>query len=188
MIDVTADVARNADFLLTVERIEQWERGHGRIPAGAWVLLQTGWSRRTDPAAFANVAAEQQNVASMEGMVEIGRAGLRGQQDQPRMLLPPPALERVEARVTHERDLIEIIHPGAAEGAVRGRKPRRLDDMRLDPEAGCHPQDGAGILRNIRLIERDAHTNDHTLWLARMRIGLHTAIAVNRASGRFVRA
>jgi len=58
VIDVTTEVAHNADFLLTVERIEQWEREHGRIPAGAWVLLQTGWSRRTDPAAFVNVAAD----------------------------------------------------------------------------------------------------------------------------------
>jgi len=58
VIDVTADVARDADFLLTVERIEDWEREHGRIPAGAWVLLRTGWSRRADPAAFANVAAD----------------------------------------------------------------------------------------------------------------------------------
>jgi kynurenine formamidase len=58
VIDATTDVARNADFLLTVERIEQWEREHGRIPAGAWVLLQTGWSRRTDPAAFVNAAAD----------------------------------------------------------------------------------------------------------------------------------
>ena len=58
VIDVTAGVARDADFLLTVERIEQWEHEHGRIPAGAWVLLQTGWSRRTDPAAFVNVAGD----------------------------------------------------------------------------------------------------------------------------------
>jgi kynurenine formamidase len=58
VIDVTADVARDADFLLSVERIEHWEREHGPIPAGAWVLLRTGWSRRTDPAAFANVAAD----------------------------------------------------------------------------------------------------------------------------------
>ena len=58
VIDVTSDVAKNADFLLTVERIEAWEREHGRIPAGAWVLLCTGWSRRTDPAAFLNVAAD----------------------------------------------------------------------------------------------------------------------------------
>jgi kynurenine formamidase len=46
VIDVTADVAQNPDFLLTTERIESWEREHGRIPAGAWVLLRSGWSRR----------------------------------------------------------------------------------------------------------------------------------------------
>ena len=55
VIDVRADVARNADFLLTVDRIGSWEQQHGRIPAGAWVLLCTGWSARTDPAAFLNV-------------------------------------------------------------------------------------------------------------------------------------
>jgi kynurenine formamidase len=58
VIDVTGDVGRDPDFLLTVARIETWEREHGRIPAGAWVLLRTGWSARTDPAAFLNVAAD----------------------------------------------------------------------------------------------------------------------------------
>ena len=29
-------------------------RQHGRIPRGAWVLLRTGWSRRTDAASFIN--------------------------------------------------------------------------------------------------------------------------------------
>jgi kynurenine formamidase len=58
VIDVTADVARNPDFLLTPERLEAWEREHGRIPPGAWVLLRTGWSQRKDPAAFLNVAAD----------------------------------------------------------------------------------------------------------------------------------
>ena len=46
VIDVTSDVARDADFLLTVARIETWEREHGKIPAGAWLLLRTGWSAR----------------------------------------------------------------------------------------------------------------------------------------------
>ena len=54
VIDATADV----DFLLTPERIDAWEKRHGRIPAGAWVLLRTGWSRRTDPKEFLNVAAD----------------------------------------------------------------------------------------------------------------------------------
>lgn len=55
VIDVTADVEKDEDFLLTPARIEAWEETHGRIPAGAWVLLRTGWSRRTTAAAFLNV-------------------------------------------------------------------------------------------------------------------------------------
>ena len=58
VIDVTAEVAKNPDFLLLPEHILAWEKQHGRIPARAWVLLRTGWSRRTDPAAFLNVGAD----------------------------------------------------------------------------------------------------------------------------------
>jgi kynurenine formamidase len=58
VIDVSGDVATNPDFLLTPDRIEAWEQKHGRIPSGAWVLLRTGWSRRSDPAAFLNVASD----------------------------------------------------------------------------------------------------------------------------------
>ena len=46
VIDVSAQVNANADFLLTVEDVKRWEAQHGRIPAGAWVLLRTGWSKR----------------------------------------------------------------------------------------------------------------------------------------------
>jgi kynurenine formamidase len=58
VIDVTSDVEADADFLLTPERITSWERDHGRIPRGAWVLLRTGWSKRSDPGSFLNVAAD----------------------------------------------------------------------------------------------------------------------------------
>lgn len=58
VIDVTADVEADADFLLTRERLLAWEQEHGRIPRGAWVLLRTGWSRRTDPSEFLNVGAD----------------------------------------------------------------------------------------------------------------------------------
>jgi len=58
VIDVERDVAANPDFLLTAARIEQWESAHGRIPPGAWVLLRTGWSRRTDTKSFLNVSAD----------------------------------------------------------------------------------------------------------------------------------
>jgi kynurenine formamidase len=57
VIDVTADAAANPDFLLTCERIELWEQRHGLIPAAAWVLLRTGWSRRVGDA-FQNIGAD----------------------------------------------------------------------------------------------------------------------------------
>jgi kynurenine formamidase len=58
VIDVTADVARDPDFLLTMERLNEWEQAHGRVPRGAWVLLRTRWSRRTDSASFLNALAD----------------------------------------------------------------------------------------------------------------------------------
>ena len=56
VIDVTTEVDENSDFLLMPEHIVDWEALNGKIPAGAWVLLRTGWSRRRDPAAFANMS------------------------------------------------------------------------------------------------------------------------------------
>ena len=61
VIDAVTDPTSGSvadDFLLTPAAIESWEREHGRIPPGAWVLLRTGWSRRPDPKAFLNVAAD----------------------------------------------------------------------------------------------------------------------------------
>jgi len=58
VIDVTSKVATNEDFLLMPEHIVAWEERNGKIPAGAWVLLRTGWSTRKDPAAFLNVRSD----------------------------------------------------------------------------------------------------------------------------------
>jgi kynurenine formamidase len=46
VIDVTESANRDADYRLTAEDVRQFEQRHGRIPAGAIVLLRTGWSRR----------------------------------------------------------------------------------------------------------------------------------------------
>jgi len=54
VLDASADTAADPDFVLTPEWIERWESQHGRIPAGAWVLLRTDWSKRTGDA-FLNV-------------------------------------------------------------------------------------------------------------------------------------
>ena len=58
VIDVTVDVERNPDFLLMPDHVADWEGTHGRIPVGSWVLLRSGWSKRTDAHAFLNVAAD----------------------------------------------------------------------------------------------------------------------------------
>jgi kynurenine formamidase len=58
VLDITAEVEADADFLLTRERVLAWEAEHGPIPAGAWVLIRSGWSRRTNPRDFLNVAAD----------------------------------------------------------------------------------------------------------------------------------
>jgi kynurenine formamidase len=54
VIDCSAEVARDADFLLTVPFVQAWEARHGRIPPRAWVLMRTDWSKRADPAAYQN--------------------------------------------------------------------------------------------------------------------------------------
>ena len=55
VIDVSAEARDNPDYLLTIERVEQWEAEHGRIAPGSWVLMRTDWSQRDDPAAFLNL-------------------------------------------------------------------------------------------------------------------------------------
>jgi kynurenine formamidase len=46
VIDVRAESAKDADYLLPVARIAEWEKLHGRIPESAIVLLRTGWASR----------------------------------------------------------------------------------------------------------------------------------------------
>jgi kynurenine formamidase len=44
-IDVTELCARDRDYLVANSDFEQWEAGHGRIPNGAIVLLNTGYAK-----------------------------------------------------------------------------------------------------------------------------------------------
>jgi kynurenine formamidase len=55
VIDVSPDVARHEDFVLTRDQVLAWEGEHGKIPSGAWFLLRSDWSKRTDPVAFLNI-------------------------------------------------------------------------------------------------------------------------------------
>ena len=48
VIDKSAEAGRDPDYLLTVDDLRAFEAEHGEIPAGAWVLLRTGWDARAD--------------------------------------------------------------------------------------------------------------------------------------------
>ncbi len=56
VVDASAEVADNEDWILTLDFLQKWEEKHGQIPAGAWVLFRTDWHKRiSNPAAFANM-------------------------------------------------------------------------------------------------------------------------------------
>ncbi len=46
VIDARAKVEQNADFVLDVPDILEWEEKYGQIPEGAFVAFMSGWSKR----------------------------------------------------------------------------------------------------------------------------------------------
>jgi kynurenine formamidase len=55
VLDFTAQAAADPDFLLEVEHVEAWQREHGPLPEGGWLLYRTGWDERSqDAEAYAN--------------------------------------------------------------------------------------------------------------------------------------
>lgn len=48
VLDVTAQVDQDPDFLVDIPDIERWESEHGTLPENGWLLLRTGWDRFAD--------------------------------------------------------------------------------------------------------------------------------------------
>ena len=46
VIDCARQAALDPDYALSVADIEAWEKTHGTIKAGSWVLMRTDWSKR----------------------------------------------------------------------------------------------------------------------------------------------
>ena len=47
VFDVSEKCAQNADYKVTVDDITAWESAHGKIPDGAWLVINTGWYKKT---------------------------------------------------------------------------------------------------------------------------------------------
>ncbi len=55
VLDFSAQVAENADFLVEVDHIKTWEAEHGALPEGGWLICRTGWdARSSDQDSFLN--------------------------------------------------------------------------------------------------------------------------------------
>ena len=62
VIDCSKEAASDEKFLLTPKHILAWEKKHGKIPKGNWVLMRTDWSKRDDPARFLNMKEDGPHV------------------------------------------------------------------------------------------------------------------------------
>jgi kynurenine formamidase len=47
VLDFSAQAAADPDFLLEVDHVRDWERAHGPLPDGGWLLYRTGWDARS---------------------------------------------------------------------------------------------------------------------------------------------
>ena len=60
VIDIRDKVAKDVNYRLTAADVQAWEARHGRIPAGAIVMLRTGWaSRWPDQTRYRNMDAKK---------------------------------------------------------------------------------------------------------------------------------
>ncbi len=56
VIDIRSRARRDPDAQVQVEDVKAWEKGHGRVPRGAAVLMRSGWEdRAADQAAYRNM-------------------------------------------------------------------------------------------------------------------------------------
>jgi kynurenine formamidase len=62
VVDLSKEAAADEKLLCEPGHIEAFEKKHGRIPDGAWVLMRTDWSKRTDPAKFLNMMEDGPHV------------------------------------------------------------------------------------------------------------------------------
>ncbi|MGY1739638.1 MULTISPECIES: cyclase family protein [unclassified Blastococcus] len=47
VLDFSEQAAADPDFLLEVDHVREWEKTHGALPGGGWLLYRTGWDARS---------------------------------------------------------------------------------------------------------------------------------------------
>jgi hypothetical protein len=62
--------------------------------------------------------------------------------------------------VLEELGVFEVVEAGTADGAGRELEARGMDDVQPDAQAGPEPEQGAGVLRDVGLVEREFDGQD----------------------------
>jgi kynurenine formamidase len=83
VISIADRAARNADAVVTAADLLEWEKRHGRLPAGAFVAMHAGWSAR---------------VANVERFLNRDAKGV----------LHMPGFSEEAARVLVQRDVVGV--------------------------------------------------------------------------------
>jgi len=72
VIDKSREASENPDLLLKIDDVRAFEREHGPLPQGGWLLYRTGWdARANDQAAFLNADEQGAHTPGIE--VECAR-------------------------------------------------------------------------------------------------------------------
>jgi kynurenine formamidase len=115
VIDVSAQAEADRDYRLTRDDVLAWEAEHGPIPAGALVLLRTGWSRHW-PDARAYLGDDTPGDASRLSFPSYGEEAARLLVQERRV----GALGIDAASIDYGRSTDFIVHQIAAEANVPG--------------------------------------------------------------------
>ena len=99
VVDCAGEAARDADFLLTADRLRAWEDRHGKISPGSWVLMRTDWSKRADPVAYQNFDETGQHTPGPDvSAVRFWSSSAACSASAPKRSAPTPDRRRISVR------------------------------------------------------------------------------------------
>jgi kynurenine formamidase len=67
VVDISAQSAENADFVVTRDFLEHWESQNGRIPPRHWVMLRTDWYKRVGTPGYLNLKEDGAHSPGPDG-------------------------------------------------------------------------------------------------------------------------
>src|SRR5690606_28674458 len=117
-----------------------------------------------------------------------GEGGFGGGENEAPPILPPPFVKTVPVDVPDERDARKIIHAGTPQVAVGNVEAGGFDDVDAKPKAGGQSKDGAGVARNVGLVEGDTKSVVDVAHGGFLRKGVLSAQAFSPSSGCDMRA